>query len=125
MKITFWQQPIYATATHQIVGVEWLTRREGEETAAELWRWAAEHHAIATLERWILDHLVQWRFAPADTDSSLVWFINLHPQGVVREVLQDIVEWKDRQHRLAPVVWELLESDGWTPRRDYAPDPSA
>ena len=109
--ITFWHQPIYRLDTYTVIGYEWLTRWAGDDTADPLWAWAAQHRQIPALEAWILDQLAQWRGQVRSPDG--LWFVNLHPQGVVSTMMAEGDRWRAWLHHLDPVVWELLEVPGW------------
>lgn len=109
--LALWTQPICATTSGDVVGVEWLTRWDGETTATGLWQWAEHTAQISQLETRILN-VLQDRRQASDAPPG-IWFINLHPHGVVTtpEFPSALALWS---RRLAPVVWELLEHPGWT-----------
>lgn len=111
LAIAFWRQPIYRLDAREVVGYEWLTRWSGDSTAESLWAWAAHHRQIPALEAWILDQLVQWRLQRRSPAG--LWFVNLHPQGIVNTVQSHAERWQAWLHHLDPVVWELLEVGGW------------
>lgn len=110
-RIALWTQPIVAVGFDATVGVEWLSREVGHDTAASLWRWAMAHQAIADVERCVIEALVTLRQRHQGPFGR--WWINLHPDGIVRIIDTHPDQWQAWQRALEPVGWELLESPGW------------